>query len=253
MEIALPTDCEGELALRDIDAVQKICASLLKSERYRKIGPEAIELIVCKARAIGMHPLEALNGGLICVKGKIEMSAQMMNALIRLKGHSITQVEYSDKKCVLKGTRKDNGDSFLAYFSMDDATRAGLSQNENWRKYPRSMLFARALSILARTLFPDIIRDCYVTGEIGTANDAPPQVLEEATCEEILTGSTPRIELVTEQEASKIEEALEGQPELREKIEVFLREKYQVNSFRELPRELADRILAKATQAAKAS
>jgi hypothetical protein len=122
--------------------------------------------IVQKAKSIGMDVLDALNGGMYFVNGKVELSSQSMNGLIRSRGHSI----YKDKSstptcCVLVGKRADTGDTMSASFSMADADRAGL-RTPVWSKYPEDMLFCRALSRLSRQLFPDVIKGCYIQGEI---------------------------------------------------------------------------------------
>jgi hypothetical protein len=136
------------------------------------MGAEGLYAIVQKAKSMGICPLDALNGGMFCVNGKVEMSAQMMNRLIRSKGHSIQKIDEKCTKtcCVLKGKRADNGDVWMISFSVEDAKRAGLVKlNGPWEKFPEAMCFARALSMLARQLFPDVIVDTYVEGEISDA------------------------------------------------------------------------------------
>ncbi len=69
---------------------------------------------------------------------------------------------------IFHGKRVDTSDIWTEIFSIDDAKRAGIyREGTGWTKYPRNMLFARALSNLARMLFPDVIQGCYVEGELG--------------------------------------------------------------------------------------
>jgi hypothetical protein len=42
-------------------------------------------------------------------------------------------------------------------FTIDDARRAGLTQREHWRAYPKRMLAARAKKYLAQDTYPDVI------------------------------------------------------------------------------------------------
>jgi hypothetical protein len=106
------------------------------------------------------------------VNGKVELSANAMNYMIRSKGHSITKdAKSTPLVCILHGKRIDNGDTWVASFSIDEAKRAGIYKN-TWEKYPEDMLFARALTRLARQLFPDVIKGCYVEGEIRDAVEA---------------------------------------------------------------------------------
>lgn len=137
---------------------QKICETLMKTPHYQRMGQEGIFAIVAKARSLKIDPLDALNGGLYFVQGKVGMSTEMMASLIRQAGHSITKDPKSNNTtCILHGKRSDSGDTWTVSFSLDDAKRAGLLKNM-YEKYPGIMLYNRAMSMLARQLFPDVIK-----------------------------------------------------------------------------------------------
>jgi len=53
-----------DLVLQDIENTQRLCASLMKTPHYAKMGEVGIFAIVQKARSVGMSPLDALNGGI---------------------------------------------------------------------------------------------------------------------------------------------------------------------------------------------
>lgn len=118
------------------------------------------------AKELGLAPMAALNGGLYYVQGQICISATAMNALIRKRGHSIQKVQHNDTLCELKGTRKDNGDTANSIFTIEQAKKAGLIKGGSpWEKYPSRMLFNRALSNLAKDLFPDCIQGVEVDAD----------------------------------------------------------------------------------------
>lgn len=148
---------------------QNMAKQATESKLYRGIGDQAaVMTIMLAAREMGIPPMSALNGGLNIIKGKVEVSARMMNAMIRRAGHNLTVKEISDEKCVVRGRRGDNGDEMEASFSMEDARRADLLKGgSGWQKFPQDMLFARAMSRLARRLFSDVIGMAYVEGEIS--------------------------------------------------------------------------------------
>lgn len=143
----------------------------VNSKMYKTIGERpGIMMIMLAARELGISPMQALNGGLNIISGKVEISARMMNALIRRGGHSISIVESSDSACKLKGRRADNGDTAEVSYTILEAQKAGLvKQGGGWTKNPKDMCFARALSRLARQLFSDVIGIGYVEGEIRSA------------------------------------------------------------------------------------
>jgi hypothetical protein len=137
------------------------------------LGEAGIFAIIQKAKSLKIDPVDALGGGLYFLNGKTGMSAEMMNTLIRSNGHSIIKdAKSNDNICILHGKRSDNGDTWTESFSIDDAKRAGIYKNV-WEKYPRNMCFNRALSNLARQLFPDVIKGCYEIEELKSFNEAP--------------------------------------------------------------------------------
>ena len=104
------------------------------------------------------------------VEGRPEISAEGMVALIRRAGHSLTGT-VSPEGAHVHGRRGDNGDEMDYAFTQDDAKRADLAGKQNHRRYPSSMMWARAVSQLARMLFPDVLLGVsYVNGEISGAD-----------------------------------------------------------------------------------
>ena len=127
---------EFELAITEIQSTEKMCEMLMKSKHYQKMGQDGIYAIIAKAKSLNINPLEALNGGLYYVQGKVGMSSEMMASLIRQSGHSIVKDQKSnDDCCILHGKRADNGDTWTISFSVANAKQAGLFKNM-YEKYP---------------------------------------------------------------------------------------------------------------------
>ena len=140
----------------------------VSSKMYRGIGDKAgVMMIMLAARELQIPPMQALNGGINIINGKVEISARMMSALIRKAGHIIKIKESTDANCTLQGKRVDTGEIEEVSFSLLDAQKGGLvKQGGGWTKFPKDMCFARALSRLARQLFSDVVGIGYVEGEI---------------------------------------------------------------------------------------
>lgn len=224
-------------SLVSLEGTQKLCQALMKTPHYAKMGQEGIFAIVAKARSLNIDPLDALNGGLYCVQGRVEMSSNMMNQLIRMQGHSITKDPKSDDTiCILHGKRADNADTWTESFSISEAKRSGIYKEQGpWGKYPRDMLFARALSRLARQLFPDVIKGCYVEGEIS-------QAFEAQRAPTSMPVEQPKEPVITEEQVQYLMESFQIVPEYKEQVCKFLSSSFKINSFKELPIKLFDRI-----------
>ena len=123
-------------------------------------------VIALKGRELGIPPFQAFSH-INIIQGKPEISAELMLALIykNCKNAIINYIETNDKICVLEAKRLNSSFSKFS-FSLQDASKAGLLDKGNWAKYPAAMLRARAISSMARAVFPDAIMGCYVTGEL---------------------------------------------------------------------------------------
>jgi hypothetical protein len=243
--------------LADLQNTHQLCQMLMKTPHYAKMGPEGIFAIVETAKSLNIDPRQALGGGLYYVKGKVEMSARLMNSLIRAQKHSITRDKRSDDSiCILHGKRADNGDTWTESFSMADAQRAGLANNAVWKNFARDMLFARALSRLARQLFPDVIGNVYVEGEISLDNNIIARDMH-ADCTEntrsIDAGNEKIAQLeqiqssgVTKPEVDKLEALIGEDDSYRQNVLKFLEKNCKISSFLEMPREIYEKVLARA-------
>jgi len=229
-------------SLAELKNSHELCGLLLKTPHYAKMGQEGIFAIVETAKSLNIDPRQALGGGLYFVRGKVEMSARMMNALIRSKKHSITRDKRSDDTiCILHGRRADNDDCWTESFSLDEAKKAGLYRASGpWATFTRDMLFARALSRLARQLFPDIVGNCYVEGEISL----DPNIKDTS---EIVTELQDQR---TDKEVKALMDIFKKVPEYRQEIEEFLNKK-NIEEFANIPKEMYEKVLKNAKLKAK--
>ncbi len=219
--------------IQDIQNTKHLVETLIKTKHYQQLGPDGIFAVIQKAKSLNIHPMEALNGGLYYVQGRVEMSAQMMNQLIRSKGHSIQKDPKSSKDlCILHGKRADNSDVWSVNFGIEDAQRAGIyRQNSPWTKFPEAMCFARALSMLARQLFPDVIQGCYVEGEIDDSSDKA--LVQE---EPIVIGA----QTITSGQVQSLQALIGDDKEYMQKLLHF----FKIEDFNELPAAQWERIVA---------
>lgn len=109
---------------------------------------------VLAGRELGIGPVTAMTG-IYIVKGRVTLSANLMAAAIRRSGRYDYRVKRLDATaCEIVFT--DSGTEIgTSSFSIKDAENAGLT-GDNWRKFPRNMLFARAMSNGAKWYCPDV-------------------------------------------------------------------------------------------------
>jgi hypothetical protein len=233
--------------LDELKDTHELCDLLMKTPHYQKMGREGIFAIVETAKSLGVDPRLALGGGLYFVKGKVEMSSRMMNALIRSKKHSITRDRKSDDTiCILHGKRADNGDMWTESFSITEAQKAGLVKEYGpWQNFRRDMLFARALSRLARQLFPDIVGNTYVEGEISLDPNIKAQNNGFEQNKDIPQIDSPEPEFISEEEYKKLSFFLDQVPDYKEDVDSFLGRKGFKNLW-QMPKEMYQKVLENA-------
>ncbi len=125
--------------------------------------------IVLKGRELNIPPLQALNS-IYVINGRPCLAADLMLALIyrgcpSAKIDFKTPVEKANEECVIEVTRPGQSPQNFR-FTIEDAKRAGLLGKDVWKNYPAAMCRARAISIMARAVFPDFVMGCYTTEEM---------------------------------------------------------------------------------------
>jgi hypothetical protein len=164
----------------EVKAIEVMAKQAVESKYVEKLGGYAgVFSIAMFARELNIPIMSALFGGMANIMGKITIAPQLMNAMIRKAGHKL-KIDSNDQRCIIEGTRKDTGEKCEVSFSLEDARKAGLVKpNGGWEKYPSDMCFARALSRLARRLFPDVIGMAYVESEIEDDEERSKETVEE--------------------------------------------------------------------------
>jgi hypothetical protein len=146
-------------------------------------------------RGLGLSDYDAMTG-LHIIKGKAVLAANLMAASIKRAGKYDYRATCSDTACsivffgrTMEGKWEEIG---TTEFTLEDARRAQLG-GDNWRKWPKAMLFARCISSGYKQHCPDALgaAPVYVEahGETEIVEDAPrsraalpaPEVVEAAT------------------------------------------------------------------------
>jgi len=217
----------------EMEVFNQMAQAASKSPIYKRWGGfEGILMILLTARELGLPPMMSLNGGINNILGKIELSARSMNGLIRRAGHQVITITSGDTICTLKGVRADTKEEMEVSFFIEEAKKMGLlKQGSAWEKTPNDMLYARALSRLARRLFPDVIGTCYVEGEIPRTKSDEIDVIEDLSSQTI-SGN----------EVAFLNDLIGDDQETKDKLLTH----YQIKSFEELRADKWDSVMVSA-------
>ena len=137
-------------------------------------------VMITIGREIGVSAIAAMTG-IHLISGKPVIGANLMAERIKATGkYDYDVLELTDQVCRLQffrleGTKKSKVG--VSEFTLEDAKKAQLlgKPNSNWAKYPKNMLFARALSNGQRWYCPDVFNGTlvYTPDEMGAVvNDS---------------------------------------------------------------------------------
>lgn len=131
----------------------------------------AVAACILAGREVGMAPMTALQT-INVIHGKPAISAEGMRGLVLQAGHAIQVTEKTASRVIIRGRRRGDNEWSSVTWTVDDARRAGLG-GDNWKKYPRQMLTARATTELCRDLFSDVIHGLRSVEEMIDELDQP--------------------------------------------------------------------------------
>lgn len=163
-EIARVQVLEGEVMNRMIK-LAKVVSQTTMVPRADQGKVDQVFAKIMFGAGLGLQPMESL-WSIHMIEGKPTLSSAAMRTLVARAGHSITPVEMTDEKVTVVGKRKD-GAELTVTWTVDDAKQAQLWGKDNWKKYPRQMLLARASAECARALFADVLGGLYTEEELS--------------------------------------------------------------------------------------
>lgn len=184
------------MQLIPFDQMQLMAEAIAKSKLFGiQTAEQALALgLLCQAEQ--RHPAEAARDYHI-ISGKPSLKSEAMLARFQQAGGKVEWHEYTHE--AVSGTfSHPQGGSLKVSWTMQDATRAGLTGNPTWKKFPRQMLKARCISEAVRGIFPGVLSGLYAPEEVQEFTPVQavtePEVLQiEAPKEEPLPEKIERI------------------------------------------------------------
>lgn len=155
------------------DTLQRAALALYKSGFFTDAKSEAQAIVKVMAGAeLGLPPFASMTG-IHIIQGKPALGANVIATLVKNDGrYNYRPIQHDQEVCMIEWF--ENGHKVgEAGFTMTEAKIAGLTNKENWKKYPSDMLFARAITRGARRFAPGIFggSPIYTPDELGADTD----------------------------------------------------------------------------------
>lgn len=154
-----------------INEIERMADIISKANFFGYANLEQAATLMLIAQAEGRHPASAAKEYHI-IKGKPALKADAMLARFQQAGGSIQWGERTDQKVSAKFSHPQGGEVDICW-TIEDGKRAGLTSNDNWRKYPRQMLSARVISEGVRATYPSVVSGLYTPEEVQDFTPAP--------------------------------------------------------------------------------
>ena len=154
---------------------------VLAESGFFKDTREASQAVVkvLAGQELGIGPIAAM-GAIHIVQGKPTLSANIIAAKVKGSGkYDYRVIENTGDACELAFFQ--GGEEIgRSRFTMTDAMKAKLSDKDVWKKYPRNMLFSRAMSNGARWFCPDAFSGItvYTPEELGAEVDHEGDIID---------------------------------------------------------------------------
>ncbi len=158
-------------SVRSLDDVFRLADAFSKSGMFPgESGQTSVPQLVVKIMAgqeIGIEPFAAANGMQI-IKGKCVPGANLTAAKVKASGKYDYVVQRMDETAVEIAFYQGKTKIGVSSFTAQDAAKA---QTQNMGKFPRNMLFARAMSNGVKWYCPDIFSGVttYTADELGVS------------------------------------------------------------------------------------
>jgi len=157
-EALLPTTFEGMLEQAEVLVKSGLLPRTVKT-------PAAAVAIMLTGRELGVPPMQSFRS-IYVVDGRPTIGTELMAALLLQAGVTYNIDKLTEAGCQVTFQRS-NGMRYTSVFTAEDAKRAGLTGKDNWRAYPRDMLYNRAFATGARKIAPDVLVKMYTPDEAG--------------------------------------------------------------------------------------
>lgn len=177
-QLALVKDTKGfNTATATLSELKEI-ATLMAASEFFKDADEAPKAFAKILVGLDLNiPITAALRDVNIIQGRPALSANLIAALIKKSGkYKYIITEHTLDKCKIEFSEREDKASSWEYqgfveFTMEDAKTAGLLTNLTWKKYPKDMLFARAISSGARKYCGDVLM-----GSVYTPDELDPNV-----------------------------------------------------------------------------
>jgi len=170
----------NKLAIRGFNDIQSIATAMAQSGFFANTGDVTKAMTkILAGHELGIGAFASMTG-IHVIKGKLTLGANLVATLIKNDPRYDYKIVYlTNDGCEIAFF--ENGEHVgNSEFTRDDAVQAGVANKDNWRNYPRNMMFARAITNGARWFTAGVFGGApvYTPEELGAEIDHEDNIID---------------------------------------------------------------------------
>jgi RecT family len=155
-----------------VNDIQTMAVAVVKSQLFGMKTVEQATALMLIAQAEGYHPALAARDYHI-IQGRPTLKAETMMARFQQQGGKVEWKTLTDTEVTAVFSHPSGGSASITW-TFEQAKKAGLTNKDNWKNYPRAMLRARVVSEGIRTVYPGVVLGVYTPEEVQDIPGPPP-------------------------------------------------------------------------------
>jgi len=189
---------KGDALPATFDELSNMAKAFVASGMFQDTKQLSQAIVKIQAgKELGLAPVYSMQN-INMIRNRLTSSANTMAMLVKRSGRYNYRIkEHTEQVCTITFFEQDGGkwvEIGESSFSMTDAKRADLVKPDSgWVKYPRAMLFSRAISQGARIYAPDAIGGMYTDEEVRSIPPRPTEDVSEESPEKIIEGESEEV------------------------------------------------------------
>lgn len=197
--------------IASIKQMSDMAQVFVESGMFKDVKSQAVAVVKIQAgQEMGLEPFAAMQG-IDIIQGKAVPNSSLQASLIKGSGkYNYKITKHTETVCMLQFYEKWDGkweSVGESSFSIEEATKAGLTHKDTWKKHPKNMLFARALSNGCKWFCADVFSG-------ATYNESDIDSLEYQAVEAVDNSGVDKLKaLVAPVKPEVVAEVLEVVPE----------------------------------------
>jgi hypothetical protein len=168
--------------VQNLAAFERVAHALAQSGMVKDRTPEAVLAKMMKGRELGL-PAFAAQEVIYFFDGKTTVAAHAQLGIASARYGVRPRIVRSDERiCEIEFSRPGWA-NVAESFTLEQAQRAGLTGKDNWKKYPKDMLYSRALTRGIKRICPEVGAGIYDPDEVGATTTPSGEIVHAEVIE----------------------------------------------------------------------